>query len=407
MAAQGAPSLPSKVAANVQNIGGLQPFLRAHRHSRVRSPGGGNRVSLGTDVPGLVPLSHNAAFQPPYMVAEIAKAYNIDGVAATGAGQTIAILIDTAPNPADIAAFWTQNGLPVNPARVVIINVRGGALNPPEGEETLDVAWSSGIAPGATIRVYATGSLAWVDLDRALDRIISDLPANPGMRQLSISLGLGDSFMSAGEVATQHQKYLRLAAAGVNIFVSSGDAGSNPDSSGHNSGGPRQAEYPSSDTFVVGVGGTSLHLTTAGAVASELAWPGSGGGTSRFFKRPVWQKGSSVPRSTNRLVPDVSLAADPNTGAFLIMNGQAVQIGGTSWSAPVWAGICALINEVRSKKGKAALPFLNPLLYKQLGTACFRDIAGGSNGAFTSVAGYDRVTGLGVPQVAKLSALLS
>src|SRR5690349_11181774 len=46
-----------------------------------------------------------------------------------------------------------------------------------------------------------------------------------------------------GEVAAQHQKFLRLAAAGVNVFVSSGDAGSNPDQTGHGTGGPLQAEY--------------------------------------------------------------------------------------------------------------------------------------------------------------------
>jgi kumamolisin len=78
------------------------------------------------------------------------------------------------------------------------------------------------------------------------------------MRQLSISLGLGETFMGSpdGEVAIQHQKFLKLAAAGVNVFVSSGDAGSNPDETGHGSAGPLQAEYESSDTFVVGVGGT-------------------------------------------------------------------------------------------------------------------------------------------------------
>jgi kumamolisin len=406
MAAQDAPSLPSAVAGSVQNIGGLQPFLRAHRHGRVRSPSAANRVSLGKNTGGLAPQSVNSAFEPPYLVSEIRKAYNIDGIQATGAGQTIAILIDTVPNPVDLAAFWQSNGLPLNPGRIQTINVRGGALDAPEGEETLDVAWSSGIAPGATIRVYATGSLAWVDLDRALDRIIADIPANPGMRQLSISLGLGDQYMSAGEVATQHQKYLRLAAAGVNVFVSSGDAGSNPDPTGHSSNGPRQAEYPSSDTYVVGVGGTSLRMTKAGAIASEVAWPGSGGGLSRFFSRPSWQKGKGVPSSSKRMVPDVSLAADPGTGAFLILNGQSVQYGGTSWSAPVWAGICALMNEARIKSGKAALPFLNPLLYKQSGTACFRDIVKGSNGFYSSVAGYDRVTGLGVPNAAKLASTI-
>src|SRR5437764_10799884 len=103
----------------------------------------------------------------------------------------------------------------------------------------------------------------------ALDQIIADLPTHPGMRQLSISLGLGETFMGGplGEVATQHQKFLRLAAAGVNVFVSSGDAGSNPDDTGHGSTGPTQAEYESSDSSVIGVGGTTLTLATNGVVA--------------------------------------------------------------------------------------------------------------------------------------------
>src|SRR5262249_19379517 len=139
------------------------------------------------------------------------------------------------------------------------VNVPGTALPAPSGEETLDASWASGIAPGAQVRIYATGSLSFVAIDRALDRIIADLPSHRGLRQLSISLGLGETFMSPGEVTTEHAKFLRLAAAGVNVFVSSGDAGSNPDSSGH-SGGPLQAEYESSDSAVIGVGGTSLRL---------------------------------------------------------------------------------------------------------------------------------------------------
>src|SRR5260221_13298057 len=97
------------------------------------------------------------------------------------------------------------------------------------------------------------------------------------MRQLSISLGLGETFMSPGEVVTQHQKFLRLGAAGVNVFVSSGDAGSNPSSTGHSSNGPLQAEYESSDLSVIGVSSTRLTLTASGGVSSETAWSGSGG----------------------------------------------------------------------------------------------------------------------------------
>ncbi len=157
----------------------------------------------------------------------------------------------------------------------------------------MDASWASGIAPGAQVRIYASGSLSFVALDRALDQIIADLPAHPGMRQLSISLGLGETFMSPAEVATEHAKFLRFAAAGVNVFVSSGDAGSNPDASGHASAGPLQAEYGSSDSSVIGVGGTSLTLNPAGVLGTETGWSGSGGGTSRIFPRPAWQTGAS------------------------------------------------------------------------------------------------------------------
>ena len=324
----------------------------------------------------------------------------------TGKGQTIAILIDTFPQKSDLKSFWQKNHVSTTIQQITMINVKGGALPPVEGEETLDVEWASGIAPDAKVRVYASGSLSFVDLDRALDRIIADLPSQPGMRQLSISLGLGETFMSPGEVTTQHQKFLRLAAAGVNVFVSSGDAGSNPSSSGHSANGPLQAEYESSDSTVIGVGGTRLTLSAAGTVSSETAWSGSGGGTSIFFNRPVWQTGAGVPPGNKREVPDVSLAADPNRGAFVFLQGQVNQIGGTSWSAPAWAGFCALINEARAKANKPFLPFLNPLIYPLMSTA-FRDIKTGSNGAFQAHTGYDQVTGIGVPNVKKLIAALT
>src|SRR5438309_10942166 len=114
-------------------------------------------------------------------------------------------------------------------------------------------------------------------------------------------------------------------------------------------------------------------LDANGAVANETGWANGGGGKSKFFPRPKWQKTNSMPHGNKRLVPDVSLTADPDDGAFLVLAGKVVQIGGTSWSAPVWAGFCALINEARIKAGKNALPFLNPLIYPLAGTAAFRD----------------------------------
>jgi kumamolisin len=399
ISAQNAPSLPDDVAKAVRSINGLQPFRQANKHSIRYQPASGNRVQPAGP-------ATNIGNAPPYLVSEILKAYGANGAGLDGSGQTIAILIDTFPDDADLAAFWAKNGLPVTMAQIDKINVGGGTLPPPSGEETLDASWASGIAPKARIRIYASGSLTFVALDNALDQIISDLAGQPGMKQLSISLGLGETFMSPAEVRTQHIKFLNLAAAGVNVFVSSGDAGSNPDNTGHSPTGPLQAEYEASDPTVIGVGGTSLHLNAAGAVTKEKGWTASGGGTSRFFSSPTWQVGSGVSPGTQRLVPDVCSAADPNTGALLVFQGRTMGIGGTSWSAPMWAGFCALINQARSHNGKPSLGFLNPSLYKLIGTPAFRDITSGSNGAFHCGKGYDQVTGLGSPNVTELIARL-
>src|SRR5262245_4677 len=206
-ATQNAPSLPMAVGAPVQAIIGLQPFRHAHKH-RARTLVRHNRSTLdrnGLPVP-------NVANSPPYLVAEILKAYNANTLGVTGREQTIAILIDTFPSNDDLVAFWTANGLAADLTRVEKIKVGGSHLPPPEGEETLDASWSSRVAPRAKIKIYATGSLAFVALDQALDRIIEDAANDPSLKQVSISLGLGETFMGGpqGEVATQHQKFLRL-----------------------------------------------------------------------------------------------------------------------------------------------------------------------------------------------------
>jgi len=406
-AATNAPSLPISVGDKVSTIAGLQPFRRAQKHFRMRLPQRHNR--LGAAPSDEVAPAPNVANAAPYLVSEILGAYGAGGLPVTGRGQTIAILIDTFPSDADVGAFWTHNQIPHAPARIEKVNVKQTHLPAIEGEETLDVQWASGIARDAQVRVYASGSLAFVDLDLALDRIIADVPKTPGMRQLSISLGLGETFFGGarGEIAAQHKKLLRLAALGVNVFVSSGDAGSNPDDTGHGSRGPLQTEYESSDPCVIAVGGTSLKLAPDGTVASETAWVGSGGGASAYFARPSWQRGAAMPTGSKRLVPDVSLAADPEEGAFLILHQKVTQIGGTSWSAPVWAGFCALINEARVTAGKPPLPFLNPLIYPLRNSPCFRDVQDGTNGGYRASRGYDMVTGLGVPNLRELIAALT
>ena len=128
-AARNAPSLLVEVGAAVQEIGGLQPFHRAHKHGKRRPPHRGNRVGLGLVHEAMPTPAPNIANAPPYLVSEVLKAYNADGLNVTGNGQTITILIDTFPTDTDLQGFWQRNNLPVNLTRISKINVKG-ALSP-------------------------------------------------------------------------------------------------------------------------------------------------------------------------------------------------------------------------------------------------------------------------------------
>lgn len=392
-AARNAPSLPADIADKIHGVNGLQPFNQVNKHRDFRSPRAtAAAVSAAT--------GSKAGVTPPFVPSEILAAFAGLDLGLDGSGQTIAILIDTFPNDEDLTAFWQKASVGGSLTRVQKINVSGGDLPPPEGEESLDAEWTSGIAPGANVSIYATGSLEFAPLEEGLQRILTDAKANPSLRIASISLGLGEHETPSAAIRIQNGIFLRLAALGVNVMVSTGDDGSTPN-------GVLEVEYPASDPNVVAVGGTTVVLGANAALQSETAWSGSGGGKSVKFPRPSWQKGAGVSAGTTRLTPDVAAPADPNTGALVMLNHKPHQIGGTSWSAPTWAGILALINQARVAAKKPALPFLNPLLYPLNGSASFRDVTSGSNGAYQSAKGHDLVTGLGSPQIrGLLQALL-
>jgi subtilase family serine protease len=96
---------------------------------------------------------------------------------------------------------------------------------------------------------------------------------------------------------------------------------------------------------------------------------GSGGGTSRVYAKPSYQKKLA---GTQRLQPDISMVADPFTGAEVVERslddkgnpqpgnlGMEV-IGGTSLACPLFTGIWAIANQAHgSSLGQAA-----PRLYK-------------------------------------------
>ena len=390
-----APSLPNALVASVLGINGLQPHLRPRRHFMA--------------LPALQPqkLSNNA---PPYTVPEIARAYHVDELPSDGTGQKIGIVIDTFPANSDLTTFWANNGVNQTLGNIEEIQVASGALPSPSGEETLDAEWSSSMAPGAKVRIYATTDMSFVHLDEAYQTIINEIPSQPDLHQISLSFGLGELYEAPSQLQTDSQYFATLAAEGVTIFVSSGDGGSTPGSNGfEDNSEPLQVESPACDPSVTAVGGTSLYLNcSSGSITSECAWSYGGGGQSQVFSRPAWQAGSGMPAGSGRLVPDVAFDADPNTGGYLVLNGTICLVGGTSWGAPCWAGLCARINQGRAKSNQPPLGLLGPEIYPlspQLGKPDFSEILTGSNGPnghYNAGPGFDLCTGLGTPNARQL-----
>lgn len=130
---------------------------------------------------------------------------------------------------------------------------------------------------------------------------------------------------------------------------------------------------------------------------------------------PAFQRGYNLASTSGcvvpsgRMVPDVSLAAS-DLSAYLpgwAGTGDYV-VGGTSASAPFWAGILATANAVRAQAGKAPLASAHQVLYDVVGqthtsyAAGMYDVRAGENGSCSTcaaTAGYDLATGLGTPNV--------
>jgi subtilase family serine protease len=143
----------------------------------------------------------------------------------------------------------------------------------------------------------------------------------------------------------------------------------------------------------------------------ESAWPKSGGGFSAFYSTPSYQQ--LLPASTQRQlqnrrgVPDVAASADPRSGLVIHHQGKYRVIGGTSASAPLWAALIAIGNQMAGRP----LGFVNPAIY-QIGTSDkaktdFRDITSGNNSwagvpGYDAAPGWDPVTGFGAPIADKL-----
>jgi len=390
--------------------GKMKPF---YHHSQTvlksfASPGSSKKGTSnnGTATP---PAPVHKHFPNPiggYSPAQIKAAYGIDKFPNKGAGQTIAI-VDAYGNPtmkADVDTFSKHYGVADTSMYSFTVVNSGGApdltAKNASGwmvETTLDVEWAHAMAPLANIILVVAQDDSTESLFTAVQVAI-----NTGANVVSMSFG-------GGEDPGQTQLDAIFNVPGVTFVAASGDSGAG-------------VGYPAASPFVIGVGGTTLTLDSSGAVTSEVAWSGSGGGISAVEPEPDYQKGAQS--TGKRGVPDVAYNADPQTGYSMYFTGEIPvadakgkiagyasgwwQVGGTSAGAPQWA---ALIADTNSEKATAdVLASIYSIASSSSYTSNFREITSGCDGnapGDCAKAGYNTVTGLGSPLAQTLLPALS
>lgn len=109
-----------------------------------------------------------------------------------------------------------------------------------------------------------------------------------------------------------------------------------------------------------------------------------------------------------RAFPDVS-AEGKNIKVFYGHDWKYTS--GTSASAPIFAGVISLVNDMRISRGRRPLGFLNQMLYSAEVRKTFHDITEGNNpgcgrDGYYASKGWDPVTGLGTPRFSELADAL-
>lgn len=348
---------------------------------------------------------------PSYPAGEtpssIHQVYNFD-YDAMGRGQTIVVIgafdYPTALN--DFNVFSKQFGLPQETSTDVlaasnqvfqVVYARGSQPAPDELwalEAALDIEWTHAMAPLAKIVLVEAASNTYVDLFQAID--VAN--AIPGAHVVTMSWG-GTEW--SGETAFD----AFFKAPGMTYVACSGDVGGN-------------TIYPSVSQYVASVGGTKINRNRYGEFIGETGWSGSGGGPSIFVPIPAYQAAQpSVAAKCGlyRGTPDIAFDGDPASGVA-IYNSTPYQgrsgwwtIGGTSLSAPCWAGVIACINGRRTEPFTSTADFLTQI-YNLGGSEgypeYFRDIVEGEAGAYSCTVGWDFVTGWGTPDIKNLVRFL-
>jgi kumamolisin len=370
-----APTLPTGIAGLVSDVTGLNNRAQLHHQASStvaprNGPGGG------------------------YTPAQLKGGYNVSGTY-TGSGQKIALLEFDGFQQSNITTYDNYYSLGSPTPTVSKVDGGSGSLGDGQVEVELDIEVLHAIAPKANVTVFEGPNSDAGEVDTYQAIVDSGIPTT------SISWGASESQRTTSNINAVDAVFKAGAAEGLGFYAASGDDGS--DDAGD---GTTTVDYPASDPYVTGVGGTKLTVTSANAFSKEVAWSGGGGGKSSVFKIPSWQ--TAVQKSAGggyRQVPDVSAHANPSPGVSIYSQGTWESVGGTSAAAPEWAAFGALYNQQAAAAGKANLGFANPALYTASGTG-FHDITSGSNGAYSAATGWDFTTGWGSYNAATLATKL-
>ena len=336
----------------------------------------------------------------------------------TGKGGTVIVFAFDGFDQADLDAFADMFSLPRFTPDVV-----GDQPPSRRGEATMDLEAIHAIAPDA--KKVLVNARPTVEGDGAYTKIaamMEDADRRYPGAVWSFSIGWGcDKLITAADLKPVRAALAAAQRRGTTAFDASGDLAGLECKGGEEWSAPPHPDNVGLDAVasmpeMTNVGGTTLSTDDTGGWLGEQAWfdaplsQGTAGGVSALFERPAWQAGVKSERGAGqRLTPDIAAVADPFTGVKIVFNGQVIVGGGTSVSAPLWAGMTAVVNQYLTQRGGTPLGDLNPLLYRAAEGAqlpAFQDVVLGGNAVDNAGPGYDLVTGLGTPNLDNLARVM-
>ncbi|UXA13553.1 peptidase S53 [Mycobacterium sp. SMC-8] len=395
------PAVPEHLRGEVSEMGRILGYL-PHRISR----------------PDHIPLDVPDRGLAPDALLNTYNADDLNRAGFTGKGTTIVVFAFDGFHQSDLDTFATMFGLPQFTPEVV-----GGSPGEPRGELSMDLQVAHAIAPDA--RKVVVNARPTVEGDggyRKIGEMLEDTDRRFPGAVWSFSIGWGcDKLITAADLAPVRSA-LRIAQShGTTAFNASGDLAGMECRGGQDWSSPPSEQDIGLDSIaslpeMTSVGGTTLSTDADGTWVSEQTWfdvplsQGTGGGVSALFDMPPWQRAAAgaVPadrRSGKRMTPDIAAVADPFTGVRIVLNDQVLVGGGTSQSAPIWAGLTAVMNQYLTEHDGSLIGDINPLLYRVAEGAprpAYRDITLGGNAVDNAGPGYDLVTGLGTPDIDNL-----